>query len=179
LFCYVDDTYGWEDEVNTMLYRPYNRHFPMKQALLLYLWDFLGIPHKCEKQLFGFILVIISFQVDPNAMTITLPSESKEDLIRFIQHFILSPSRWRTLHKFQMLSGWVNWSFNVFPLLHPCLCNVYNKMKGKNRPDAPIYLNKAVKDDLTWFINHIRRSQGTLIFDGMDWNPYLECDMTI
>ncbi|KIK50534.1 hypothetical protein GYMLUDRAFT_182649 [Collybiopsis luxurians FD-317 M1] len=75
-----------------MLYQPYNCYLPTKQAQLLYLWDFLSIPHKPEKQLFNFILIVIGFKIDPNAMTITLPPNSKEDLVHFILDFILSPS---------------------------------------------------------------------------------------
>jgi hypothetical protein len=36
-----------------------------------------------------------------------------------------------TLREFQQLAGWVNWSFNVFPLLKPALSNVYAKISGK------------------------------------------------
>ncbi|KAJ3963420.1 hypothetical protein EV361DRAFT_957070, partial [Lentinula raphanica] len=151
IFCYVDDVYGWEKEGNLMLYKPYNVRIPVKQAQLLYLWDFLGIPHKLKKLLNGVTLPVIGFDVDPNAMTLTLPEESKQELIQSVREFISTPSRRRTLHEFQMLAGWINWSLNVFPLLRPGLCNVYEKMRGKAKPNALIYLNEAVKRDLEWF----------------------------
>ncbi|KAJ3727532.1 hypothetical protein C8R42DRAFT_340177 [Lentinula raphanica] len=179
IFCYVDDVYGWEKEDNLMLYKPFNVHIPVKQAQLLYLWDFLGIPHKLKKLLNGPSLPIIGFDVDPNAMTITLPEESKQELVLSVREFISTPSRRRSLHEFQMLAGWINWSLNVFPLLRPGLCNVYEKMRGKAKPNALIYLNEAVKRDLNWFIQHVERSSGTYLFDGMDWNPSTECNMTI
>ncbi|KAJ3751962.1 hypothetical protein EV360DRAFT_89206 [Lentinula raphanica] len=179
IFCYVDDVYGWEKEDNLMLYKPFNVRIPVKQAQLLYLWDFLGIPHKLKKLLNGPSLPIIGFDVDPNAMTITLPEESKQELILSVREFISTPSRRRSLHEFQMLAGWINWSLNVFPLLRPGLCNVYEKMRGKAKPNALIYLNEAVKRDLNWFIYHVERSSGTYLFDGMDWNPSTECNMTI
>ncbi|KAE9399135.1 hypothetical protein BT96DRAFT_821003 [Gymnopus androsaceus JB14] len=149
-FCYVDDTFGWNIEGNLVLYEPYGVFFPRKQAQLLCLWDYLGIPHKRKKQAFRLILTIIGFEIDLNAMTATLPAKSKRSLISAIHNFIATPSRQCSLHKFQVLTGWINWSFNVFPLLRPSLSNVYQKMSGKSQPHANIYLNKAMKDNLTW-----------------------------
>ncbi|KAJ3969353.1 hypothetical protein EV361DRAFT_804009 [Lentinula raphanica] len=179
IFCYVDDVYGWEKEGNLVLYKPFNMRIPAKQAQLLYLWDFLGIPHKLKKLLNGPSLPIIGFDVDPNAMTITLPEESKQELVQSVRDFISTPSRRRSLHEFQMLAGWINWSLNVFPLLRPGLCNVYEKMRGKSKPNALIYLNEAVKSDLEWFLDHVQRSSGTYLFDGMDWDPHTECNLMI
>ncbi|KAJ3925257.1 MAG: hypothetical protein NXY57DRAFT_907303, partial [Lentinula lateritia] len=174
IFDYVDDSYGWEFEQNVTFYKPYSKSLPTKQARLLTLWDFLGIPHKEKKQLSGSRLPIIGFEVDPNGMSITLPPQSKEDLVTFVQLFVDSPSRRRKLGEYQSLAGWMNWSFNVFPLLRPSLSNVYDKMKGKTNANASIYLNEAVKDDLRWFIKHITNANGVLLFEGMDWNPFLE-----
>lgn len=52
-------------------------------------------------------------------------------------------------------------------------------MKGKHKPKASIYLNEEVKAELLWFIKHIRESSGILLFEGMDWDPLTECDMSI
>ncbi|KAJ3872417.1 hypothetical protein F5051DRAFT_296407, partial [Lentinula edodes] len=139
-------------------------------ARLLTLWDFLGIPHKEKKQLSGSCLPIIGFEVDPNEMSISLPPQLKEDLVTFVQHFVNSPSRRRKLGEYQSLAGWMNWSFNVFPLLRPSLSNVYEKMKGKTNANASIHLNEVVKDDLHWFVKHITNANGVLLFEGMDWD---------
>ncbi|KAJ7125748.1 hypothetical protein C8R43DRAFT_1135075 [Mycena crocata] len=163
VFCYVDDTFGWELKSNLTYYPPYKKHIPTKQAQLLFLWDFLGIPHKEKKQLHGTSLPIIGFEVDPNAMT----------------DFIDTPSRRRTLHEFQCLTGWMNWSFNMYFLLRPSLSNIYNKMADKSLPHAGIYINAAIKSDLTWFLGHLRASNGVLLFDSLDWNPITEADLTI
>src|ERR1700678_2758077 len=64
----------------------------------------------------------------------------------------------RTLQEFQQLAGWVNWSFNVFPLLKPALSNVYMKIKGKTQSYARIFVSKAVIQDLSWFVSHVQRS---------------------
>lgn len=125
---------------------------PSKQVRLLQLYDTLRIPHKREKQVWGSQLPIIGFEVDPNAMTMSMPPSSKEELVVFVRDFIDTPNRRRSLHEFQRLVGWVNWSFNVFPLMKPCLSNVYEKMKGKQKQNALIYLNEPVKSDLRWFL---------------------------
>ena len=53
LLAYVDDMFSWEFANNLLWYEPYTCHFPAKQALLLQLWDELGIPHEQSKQVFG------------------------------------------------------------------------------------------------------------------------------
>ncbi|KAJ7065762.1 hypothetical protein C8F01DRAFT_966852, partial [Mycena amicta] len=174
LFCYVDDTYGWEYKSALLYYAPYKKHMPAKQVKLLLLWDSLGIPHKEKKQLHGASLTIIGFEIDPNAMTATLPLAAKAQLETTIQEFIDTPSRHRTLHEFQCLAGYMNWSFNMYYLLRPALSNIYEKMAGKSRPHSTIYLNKALKDDLAWFLRHLRESSGTLFFDALDWDPHTE-----
>ena len=41
------------------------------------------------------------------------------------------------------LQGWLNWSFNVFSLLKPCLNLLYDKTAGKYVPDGrPLRLHK-------------------------------------
>lgn len=92
IFVYVDDTYGWELKCNMTYYPPYKKFIPMKQAQLLFLWDFLGIRHKEKKQLHGASLPIIGFELDPNAMTVKLPPESKADLEKWVREFIDTPS---------------------------------------------------------------------------------------
>ncbi|KAJ7460788.1 hypothetical protein FB451DRAFT_1499870 [Mycena latifolia] len=156
VFCYVDDTYSWELKQNLTYYPPYHKKIPTKQAHLLFLWDFLGIPHE-KKQLHGSSLPIIGFEIDPNAMTATLPPQSKADLEKWVLEFINTPSRRRTLHEFQCLAGWINWSFNMYLLLRPTLSNIYDKMSGRSQSHASIYINTAIKSDLTWFL---RKSGG-------------------
>ncbi|KAF8995140.1 hypothetical protein BDZ89DRAFT_1106147 [Hymenopellis radicata] len=156
LCCYVDDCYsvGLVDDMTW--YDPYEQFYPTDQVRLLRLWDWLGIPHKAKKQVWGEVLVIIGFLVDPNAMTATLPDDSKSDLIRHVHQFAHVARRRQTLHDFEQLTGWINWSLNVYPLLKPALSNIYAKMSGKERSHAPIYLNKAIVQDLAWFESMLR-----------------------
>src|ERR1700761_2925326 len=73
----------------------------------------------------------------------------------------------------------MNWSFNMYFLLRPALSNVYDKTSGKSKPHAKLYINKAIKSDLYWFLDHLRRSDGMMLFDALDWNPVTEADMTV
>ncbi len=143
---YIDDDFGFEEADLLEYYAPYDKSYPAKQVKLLKLWDQLGVPHSKKKQLFGLQIVIIGFDVDPNAMTATMPSDSKAELVLALCHFTSSTRR--NLQEFQQIAGWSNWAFNVFPLLKPSLCNVYAKMKGKTNPFAGISLSTSVKEDL-------------------------------
>jgi hypothetical protein len=81
LFSYVDDSFSWEFADNMVWYEPYHKLLPTKQARLLLLWDQLNIPHEESKQVFGSPLMIIGFDVDPNAMTITMSRTAWSDLL--------------------------------------------------------------------------------------------------
>ena len=83
----------------------------------------------------------------------------------------------RTLREFQQLAGWINWSFNVFPLLKPALSNVYAKIGGKTESHAKIFVSKAVVRDLEWFVSHVRKSDGVYLFEHVDWSVH-QADVT-
>ncbi|THH13733.1 hypothetical protein EW146_g6528 [Bondarzewia mesenterica] len=68
LLAYVDDAFLWEFEDNIAWYAPYSKFLPQKQSDLLELWDELGIPHDCAKQIYGTPLLIIGFEVDAKLM---------------------------------------------------------------------------------------------------------------
>ncbi|PBK86064.1 hypothetical protein ARMGADRAFT_1047939 [Armillaria gallica] len=160
-----------------IFYKPYDSFYPCKQMKLLRLWDHLGVPHSKPKQLYGLQLIIIGFNVDPNAMTATMPEDSKTDLVLALWHF--ASSNQRNLQEYQQIAGWSNWSFKVFPLLKPGLCNVYAKMQGKMNPFAGIALNNAIKDDLSWLADHIKKSNRICCFDTLDWDPIVDAMVTI
>jgi hypothetical protein len=112
-------------------------------------------------------------------MTATLPADAKRDMILFVQRFINTPSRRQTLHDFQELMGYMNWGLNVYPLLRPALCNLYDKTRGKTKRMALIYINKAVVSDLQWFLEHVKLSSGLFFFANVDWDPYKDAELTI
>ncbi|KAF8811016.1 hypothetical protein BYT27DRAFT_7020522, partial [Phlegmacium glaucopus] len=57
-------------------YAPYGKFLLLKQSRLLTLFDDIGIPHEEQKQVSGSPLMIIRFNVDPNAMTITMATDA-------------------------------------------------------------------------------------------------------
>ena len=130
LLAYVDDTYSWEFANNILWYELYTFHFPAKQTCLLQLWDELGIPHECSKQLFGSWLTIVGLNVDVNMMTVTIPERSWRDLVEAMHAFV-NVGQCCLLCEFQRLAVWMNWSPNTYPLLQPSMSLLYNKIVGK------------------------------------------------
>jgi hypothetical protein len=170
---YTDDTYSFDLAENFELYLPYNRLMPSKQVALLRLWDDIGIPHDNVKQVWGKTLTIIGFDVDPNAMTVTMPPDKLRDLLSAIQSFCFPAGNGRrhSLRRFMQMAGWINWALNIFPLLKPALSGLFGKIRGKQRPDALIYVNKQIRFELSWFASHARQSDGILIMESIAWRP--------
>ncbi|PPQ75847.1 hypothetical protein CVT26_001223 [Gymnopilus dilepis] len=46
------------------------------------------------------------------------------------------PGRCLPLSSFRELAGWINWALNVYPLLRPGLCTLYEKRKGETGASA-------------------------------------------
>ncbi|KAK0430316.1 uncharacterized protein EV420DRAFT_1657681 [Desarmillaria tabescens] len=153
-------------------YGPYQKYLPTKQTALLTLFDELGVPHEEEKQLHGYILTIIGLDVDPNAMTITMPDSSRLELISAIRNFAVVGSQ-HSLHDFESLGGWCNWSFNAYPLLRPGLSMFYAKKHGKTQPFQLIGINKALCRELIWMAEHLEHMPGILLLDSLEWGPHL------
>jgi hypothetical protein len=54
-------------------------------------------------------LHIIGFEVDPNAMTVTMDADAHIELIELIRSFAVAGKK-RTLKEFQQIAGHVNWA---------------------------------------------------------------------
>jgi hypothetical protein len=175
LFGYIDDNFSFDEEGNVLWYEPYGCYYPAKQTKLLELWDEIDLPHEKSKQEYAPVLRIIGFMVDPNRMRVSMDEEDRTRLLERVSEFtaIAPGGTRRTLREFQQLAGWINWSFNVFPLLKPALSNIYAKIGGKNQTHAKIFVSKAVVQDLTWFQSHVRLSNGVYLFEDVDWD--VEC----
>ena len=172
LFGYIDDNFSFEEEGNVTWYAPYQCYYPTKQTKLLELWDEIGLPHEKSKQEYGPVLRIIGFMVDPRLMRVSMDVEDRNKLVQHVSDFTATApgGTRRTLREFQQLAGWINWSFNVFPLLKPALSNVYAKIGGKSEPHTKVFVNKAVVRDLDWFTSHVRVSDGVYLFEAVDWD---------
>ncbi|KIM34834.1 hypothetical protein M413DRAFT_43797, partial [Hebeloma cylindrosporum] len=171
---YIDDTSGFDFDGDFLHYEPYDRAFPRHQTLLLRLWDMLGIPHKPHKQIFGRVIPVIGIDVDPNAMTLTLSPARKRDLCDALYAWTVKPSRGTAsyqLKHWQQMSGWVNWTLNVFPLLRPCLNHFYYKTRGVHKPSRRIWVNNDIRNDFSWAARHIEASSGVHLLHSSYWDP--------
>jgi len=168
LFAYVDDTFSWEFADNVLWYEPYQRLLPTKQVRLLLLWDELRIPHEDVKQVSGSSLTIIGLDVDPNAMTITMPSQPRLDLLAALRTFA-HPGQRHSLRDFQKLAGWMNWALNAYPLLRPGLSMLYNKMSGKSNAHQLIWVSVSLCRELSWFADRVEGSDGVHIMTSHRW----------
>ncbi|KZV95322.1 hypothetical protein EXIGLDRAFT_588254, partial [Exidia glandulosa HHB12029] len=182
LLGYVDDVFSFDDFAKLVLYRPYNRLMCPKQSALLHLWDYVGLPHSDDKQVNGAPLVILGLEVDPNAMTVTMPDESRLDLISKLDDFVskrtASDDRRRRLQEWQRLLGHCNWALNAYPLLRPALTSTYEKIRGKTGSKLPVILNSSVVRDLSWFSHMLRSTAGVQVLSATDWSP-LDADLVL
>ena len=168
LFAYVDDAFSWEFANRVTYYPPYNKFLPTKQARLLTLFDYVGVPHEERKQVFGSPLQIIGFDVDPNEMTITMPTAARDELVSAIRTFA-NPRQRRSLKDFQRLAGWVNWALNVYPLLRPGLSGIYEKMRRGSYPFQKLSINNTFSNELHWLADHVEKSTGVHIIESQEW----------
>ena len=85
LLIYSDDNFSIVKASSLVEYEPFKKFMPADQVALMNLWMELNIPFKEKKQIFGSPLTIIGIEVDPNAMTFTLPEGAHLDLITEIE----------------------------------------------------------------------------------------------
>lgn len=158
LKCYTDDVFSFSTAGNLTFYPPYNWWMPSEQVIILHLWDEIRLPHENTKQISGTIIPSIGFEVNPNLMTVTMIPTKWESLIEACQLFV-TPGR-RFFQDFQWLAGHINWALNVYPRLRPALSALYAKITGKSCTFASICINNNVCQELAWFTNHIKHSDG-------------------
>ena len=103
-----------------------------------------------------------------------MDEEDRERLLQRVKDFMATApgETRRSLREFQQLAGWINWSFNVFPLLKPALSNVYAKIGGKTGTHAKIFVSKGVVRDLSWYVSHVETSDGVYLFEDEDWGAH-------
>ena len=158
LLCYVDDNFGWEFEGNTRYYGPYQKHLPAKQIRLLKLWDELGIPHEEEKQIFGPCLTILGYEVDANAMTVTVPDEKKAKVTRLLRSYAHEGGSY-TLKELQSVAGSVDAVLCLYPHFRPSLRGLFDEMAGEDGPSTNIILTKPVARSLSKLADYLEDAQ--------------------
>lgn len=182
LWMYMDDSFGIDEERNMLWYHHYGKNMPTNQVKLLSLWNELGIPHEWSKQIFGNKLTAIGIEVNANSLTLTLPSQGQQDLLEELCNFTAWSKKKKgtsqTLQRWQQLTGWLNWSFNVFPMIRPALNSLYPKIARKDKPHMTIWVNNAVHEDLTWATSHLHDSLRVRLLSLVSWDAE-DADKTI
>ncbi len=171
LITYVDDSSGPAVKGNVDYYAPYQSFYPTPQTTLLCLWDELGIPHKEKKQVHGMALPVIGIDVDPNALSFSLPPVARERLTAELETWISPKTTRLRLRRWQKLGGWLNWVFNVYPLLRPCLTSFYRKISGKMVAHQYVHINNDVRDDFSWALETLTHLQPVLLLQSLAWQP--------
>ena len=113
---YIDDNRSFARVGDVTYYPPYDSYYPSDQTKLLLLWDELNVPHAKKKQVYGPIIPYVGFDVDPNAMTISLSGDHRAKLIARVCDFSRI-GKCCSLLKYQQLTGYINWSLPVWLLL--------------------------------------------------------------
>ncbi|KAF8438803.1 hypothetical protein L210DRAFT_853145, partial [Boletus edulis BED1] len=168
LYIYVDDSFSPQRRGETLYYERYSKFLPSNLTWLLRLWDYLGIPHEERKQIFGDMLPIIGFEVNPHHMLISMLPDSKSQLIEVLREFA-QHGTCHSLRDFQHVAGHLNWALNVYPLLRPELCSLYSKTAGKLHQRSLIWVNRDVKRELEWVVNHLNTSNWVYILKSQSW----------
>ena len=162
LLGYVDDDFSWEFAKKERFYKPYGKYLPTKQARYLELWDELGIPHEADKQLHGSSLPIIGFEVDPNAMRVSVPAEKKAKVIGLIRE-VAHEGKTCTLEQLQSVAGSINSVLSLYPHLRPRLRTLFDEMAGKDGARTKLQVTQPIARKLQGLANYLERAEGVPI----------------
>jgi hypothetical protein len=176
LYVYMDDFFGWEYEDQLEFYRGMLR--PSRQVRLLRFWESVSCPFDDDKQKHGVELKIIGFWVNVQRGSISLAPSSIVDIIDKITRFLATSSRQPPLREWQRLAGHLNWLLNVMPWGRPALAEVYRKISGKTHSFRGVFINAAVRADLTWLAVTIPKSIGVRFVDSGVWDDS-EADLVV
>lgn len=113
---------------------------------------------------------MLGIEVDAEKLTFSLPEEAKNHLAKELSEWCKSGVRKR-VREWQQLAGWINWAFNIFPLLQPSLNNIYAKLKGKEQ-GARVWTNTAMREDLEWAKSKLDESDGVRLFKSLAWDVH-------
>ena len=65
----------------------------------------------------------------------------------------------------------MNWVFNVYPALRPCLTSFYRKITGKTFSHQYVHLNNDVRRDFRWALDTLTRLPPVLLLESLLWLP--------
>ena len=99
LKCYIDDHFSFCITGDLDLDDKYEAFMLSDQVHLLQLWDEIGLLHEESKQISGLSIPIIGFEVDPNALTVTMADARKSALVSTCTAFTVRGAH-KTLQEF-------------------------------------------------------------------------------
>ncbi|KAG6810460.1 hypothetical protein H0H93_014957 [Arthromyces matolae] len=109
------------------------------------------------------------------------PSPDKvEEWVAMLERFAKKKKKkFYTKRQWQQLAGWSNWAFNTFPLIAPCLSNIYARLsETPDNPDHRIWASAPMQEDLEWGVRMIRSSEPIRLLESTAWDEY-DADMVI
>ena len=121
--------------------------------------------------MYGDNLPIIGINVDPNVLSYSLLTIARARLITELETWISPKTTRFRLRRWQKLGGWLNWVFNVYPLLRPSLTSFYRKISGKTLSHQYVHINNDVHDDFTWALETLTHLQPVLLLHSLVWKP--------
>ena len=136
---------------------------------MLLLWEMISCPFEDKKQDHSEVLKIIGFFIDINCGTITLTSESINNILSKIHVFLPTPDRQPCLCEWEHLGRHLNWILNVLPWGRPALSEVYCKTSGKTH-NPPIFINSTICSDLLWLTQTIPKAIDVHFIDSGFWD---------
>lgn len=176
IFIFVDDAFGFDvsGEFLPVFHKPSKetRMVPRSQALVLRVWNRLGIPWNWKKQLFSdFELDVIGFKINATDLSVSLSDSSKSTFNDVTLDFLSADVM--PLVKWQRLLGHANWALNILPFAKFSLRSSYKKTRGKERRHALIWINKEVHSDISWMLNEVLNAPPLFLLDPAldDWSP--------
>ncbi|ORY83575.1 hypothetical protein BCR35DRAFT_265101, partial [Leucosporidium creatinivorum] len=149
------------------------RSVPLDQGRVLLAWTLVGMPWVWKKQESSpSALVILGHWVDSKALTITLPTDKKEEFAATVTSF-LARRDWPPLIDWQRIAGYAQWACYTLPFAKFALQPLYDKMAGKTKRNAGIPINVDVRRSLTWFVSELLTSPPLSLLDPAldEWSP--------
>jgi hypothetical protein len=110
-------------------------------------------------------------------MTLSFSKKTRDNLLDALEVWYTKPldgsKQHYHLRHWQQMAGWLNWAFNVYPLLRPCLNIFYAKTARQFNPSKRLHVNDEIRKDFIWASNHIKHSDGVRLVKASDWDVSL------
>ena len=128
----------------------------------------IGVPISMEKT-FGPLqcLPFLGIQLDTITMSSSLPQDKIEKFLHIISEFMQAKAV--TLHKFQSLTGMLNFACQVIEPGRAFSRRLYNLAIGLSKPYHHVKITQEVKEDLTVWESFLQNYNGRTFFLDYYW----------